>query len=168
MKTKLLHRIYLPHQEAHPRFPEKKPNLEKLIYYQVYYSGRKGYEMTSKSGSKIENPIVLAFSIFYVVVGIAEIGYFAVANATAPPHIPLLGLLSLITAYSLFKMNKWTVPLAVAMFFTGMTFGAVSLSNSLALQSFGGAMLFNVALIVYMIILLIASWYIVAKRADFS
>jgi hypothetical protein len=168
MKTKLLHQIYLPHQEHPSPIPEKPPNLEKLIYYQSYYSGRKGYEMTSKSGSKIENPIVLLFSIFYVVVGIAEIGYFAIANATAPPHIPLLGILSLITAFSLFKMNKWTVPLAVAMFFTGITFGAATLINSLELQSFGAALLFNIALIVYMIILLIASWYIVNKRANFS
>jgi hypothetical protein len=124
--------------------------------------------MTSKSGSKIENPIVLLFSIFYAVVGIAEIGYFAIASATAPPHIPILGILSLITAFSLFKMYKWTVPLAVGMFFTGITFGAVTLSDSLALQGFGGAMLFNIGLIAYMIILLIASWYIVTKRASFS
>lgn len=124
--------------------------------------------MTSKSGSKIENPIVLLFSIFYAVVGIAGISYFAIANATAPPHIPFLGILSLITAFSLFKMSKWTVPLAVGMFFTGITFGAVTLSNSLTLQGFGGAMLFNIALIAYMIILLITSWYIVTKRANFS
>lgn len=142
--------------------------MQKLIYYQSYYSGRKGYEMTTKSGSKIGNPIVLLFTIFYAAAGIAQMGYFAIENATAPPHLPFLGILSLITAFSLFKMYKWTVPLAVLMLITGITFGATTLANSLDLQAFGDAMLFNLALIVYMIILLIASLYIIAKRADLS
>ena len=124
--------------------------------------------MTTKTGSKIENPIVLLFTIFYIIAGIAEIGYFAIESATAPPHIPILGILSLITAFSLFKMYKWTVPLAVGMFFTGITFAAATLSNSLSLQSFGGAMLLNLALIGYMIVLLIASGYILTKRASFN
>jgi hypothetical protein len=124
--------------------------------------------MTSKSGSKIENPAVLLFSIFYIAVGIAEVGYFAIENFAAPPHIPVLGILSLITAYSLFKMKRWSVPLAVGLLFTGITFGATTLYNSIAVQTFGGAMLFHTALIVYMIILLIASVYIVSKRENFN
>jgi hypothetical protein len=124
--------------------------------------------MTSKSGSKIKNPAVLLFSIFYIAVGIAEIGYFAIENFAAPPHIPVLGILSLITAYSLFKMKRWTVPFVVGLFFTGITFGATTLYNSIAVQTFGGAMLFHLALIAYMIILLIVSGYLVAKRESFS
>ena len=73
--------------------------------------------MTSKSGSKIENPTVLLFSIFYIAVGIAEVGYFAIENFVAPPHIPVLGILSLIAAYSLFKMKRWSVPLVIGLFF---------------------------------------------------
>jgi hypothetical protein len=122
--------------------------------------------MTTES-SKPKNPIMLLFSVFYIVAGIAEIGYFAIATA-APPQIPILGILSLITAFSLFKKIKWTLPLAVGLFVTGITFGATTLSNSLELQSFGDAMLFNLALIAYMILLLIASVYVVAKRANFS
>jgi hypothetical protein len=124
--------------------------------------------VTSKLGSKIENPAVLLFSIFYIAVGIAEVGYFAIENFAAPPHIPVLGILSLITAYSLFKMKRWTVPLVVGLFVTGISFGATTLANSIALQTFGGALLFHTALIAYMIILLIASGYIVVKRENFS
>jgi hypothetical protein len=142
--------------------------MEKLIYYLLYYSGRKGCEMTTESGSRIENPAMLLFSIFYIAVGIAEVGYFAIENSIAPPHIPVLGILSLITAYSLFKKTRWTVPLAVVMFFTGITFGAITLANSMAVQTFGGAMLFHLALIAYMIILVIASGYIMTKRENFS
>jgi hypothetical protein len=124
--------------------------------------------MTSKSSSKIKNPAVLLFSIFYIAVGIAEVGYFAIESSTAPPHIPVLGILSIITAYTLFKMKKWALPLVVGLFFVGITFGATTLSNSLALQTSGGAMLFHTALIAYMIILLIASIYIVARREKFD
>jgi len=124
--------------------------------------------MTSKTISKTENPTILIFSIFYIAVGIAEVGYFAIENFTAPLHIPVLGILSLITAYSLLKMKRWSVPLVIGLFVTGITFGATTLSNSIALQTFGGAMLFHIALIAYMVILLIVSIYTVARRENFN
>jgi hypothetical protein len=124
--------------------------------------------MTSKSSSKIKNPAVLLFSIFYIAVGIVEVGYFAIESSAAPPHIPVLGILSLITAYTVFKMKKWALPLVVGLFFVGITFGATTLSNSLELQTFGDAMLFHLALIAYIIILLIASLYILARREKFE
>ena len=142
--------------------------MEKLIYYQSYYSGRKGYKMTSETGSKIKNPLVLLFTIFYAAAGIVQIGYFAIASSTAPPHLPVLGLLSLAVAFSLFQMYKWTMPLAAVMLITGMTMGIATLSDSLALQEFGDAMLLNLALILYMIALLIVTLYVIAKRADLS
>jgi len=124
--------------------------------------------MTTISDSKIKNTAVSLFSIFYIAVGIAEVGYFAIENFAAPPHIPVLGILSLITAYTVYKMKKWALPLVVGFFFVGLTFGATTLSNSLALQAFGDAMLFHIALIAYMILLLITSLYIVARRENFS
>ena len=143
--------------------------MEKLIYYKSYYSGRKGYDMTSETSNKIENPTMLLITIFYTAVGIAEVGYFVIENFAAPPHIPVLGILSLITAYCIFKIiRRWTVPLVVGLFVTGITFGATTLSNSIALQTFGGAMLFHIALIAYMIILVIASLYIVVRRENFN
>jgi hypothetical protein len=123
--------------------------------------------MTTKMSSKIKNPAVLLFSIFYVAVGIVEVGYFAIENFAAPPHIPVLGILSIITAYTIFETKKWALPLVVGLFFVGITFGATTLSNSLALQT-GDAILFHLALIAYMIILLIASVYIVVKRENFK
>ena len=118
--------------------------------------------------SKIENPNMLLFSIFYIAVGIAEVGYFAIENFAAPAHIPVLGILSLITAYSILKMKKWALPIVVGLFVTGITFGATTLSDSITLQTFGGAMLFHITLIAYMLILLIVSAYIVAKRENFN
>jgi uncharacterized membrane protein (DUF2068 family) len=124
--------------------------------------------MTSKSKFKFENPIVLLFSVFYIIAGAVEVSYVVVENFAAPPHIGVLGLLSLITAYGLFKMKKWAVLLVTALFFLGITFGATALSNSVILQTSGSALLLNTALTAYMIILLIAFIYVVAKREKFQ
>ena len=160
---------------VNPRFAEKllqkigdTIKVEKLIYYQSYYSGRRDANMTSEKSNKIENPAIRLTAVFYIAVGIAQIGYFAIESFAAPLHIPALGILGLITAYSLFTMKKWTMPLVVALLFLGMTFGATTLSNSLALQTFGAAMLFHIALIAYMLVLLIASIYIATKRENFN
>jgi hypothetical protein len=124
--------------------------------------------MVSESRFNIKNPMVFLFSLFYIIVGIVEVGYWAIENFSAPPHIALLGILSLITAYGFFKMKKWSVPLVISLFFVGLTFGAMTLNSSLVLQTFGGALLFHIALIVYMLLLLIAFIYTVAKREDFN
>ncbi len=124
--------------------------------------------MTSKSKFRIENRVVFLFSVFYIIAGVAEIVYVVAKNFATPPHIGVLGLLSMITAYSLFKMKKWSVLLVSALFLLGITFSAITLSNSVILQTFEGALLFHIALIVYMIMLLVAFMYVVAKREKFS
>ncbi|UCC58018.1 MAG: hypothetical protein JSW14_06575 [Candidatus Bathyarchaeum sp.] len=124
--------------------------------------------MTLKSRFDTKNPMVLLFSVFYIIVGIIEVGYWAIEIFAAPPHIGILGILSLITAYGFFRMKKWSVPLVIGLFFLGITFGAVTLNTSLVLQTFGGAPLFNTALIAYMIILLVAFIYTITKREDFN
>ncbi len=65
-------------------------------------------------------------------------------------------------------MRKWSVLLVTALFFLGITFGATTLYNSVTLQTFEGALLLHTALIVYMIMLLIAFVYVVAKREEFE
>ena len=142
--------------------------MEKLIYYQLYYSGRKGREMTSETNFKNKNITELLFPLFYIVVGIALVGYFVIESLAAPPHILVLGILSLITAYSVFKKEKWALPLVMGFFFTGITFGIITLANSVALQTFAGSMLFHIILIVYMVLLMSASVYIFIKREKFS
>jgi hypothetical protein len=124
--------------------------------------------MTLKSKLKVENPAVLLFSIFYAVVGAVEIFFLALTNFTAPPHLGVLGLLSLITAYGLFGMRRWSVLLVTALFFLGITFGATTLYDSIILQTFERALLFHTALIAYMIVTVIAFIYVAAKRKDFE
>jgi hypothetical protein len=124
--------------------------------------------MTSEKSNKMENPAMRIIAIFYIAVGIAQVGYFAIESSVAPLHIAVLGIVSLITAYTLFTMRKWALPLVAGLFFVGITFGATTLSNSLALQTFGGAILFHLALIAYIILLVIASLYVVTKRENFN
>ena len=124
--------------------------------------------MTTEKGTKIENPALRIIAIFYIAVGIAQIGYFAIEISTAPLHLPVLGILSIITAYSLFTLKKWTLPLVIGLFFVGITFGVTTLLNSVALQTFGAAMLFNLTLIAYMILLLIVSVYVATQRESFN
>jgi hypothetical protein len=124
--------------------------------------------MTSEKGAKISYSPGMLFSVFYIVVGIILIGYFAVDGFAAPPTLPVLGVLSIITAYSVFKKIKWTLPLVIVLFFTGLTFGATTLVNSVILQTFTGSLLFHITLLAYMIILLIASAYLIKNREDFK
>jgi len=142
--------------------------LEKQFYYQSYYSGRKECNMTAERSTKIRNPAILLTSVFFIVAGVAEIGYYLVENVAAPPHIPVLGVFSLIAAFTLYTMNRWAVPLVVGLLLTGTTFAATTLVNSVAVQTFEGALLFHLTLVAYMILLLLASLYVLAKRASFS
>ena len=142
--------------------------MGKQIYYQVYNSGRKEQTMTSEKGSKISFSLGMLFSVFYIIVGIILIGYFTIDGFAAPPTIPVLGILSIITAYFLFKKQKWTLPLVLIFFFTGITFGATTLVNSIELYTFSGSLLFHTTLVAYMIILLIASAYVIKNREDFK
>ncbi len=124
--------------------------------------------MTLDQSSKISYSPGMLFSVFYIIAGIILIGYYAIDGFAAPPTLPVLGILSIITAYYLFKKQKWTLPLVIILFFTGITFGATTLANSITLQTFTGSLLFHVTLLAYMIILFIASAYIIKNREDFK
>jgi hypothetical protein len=124
--------------------------------------------MVSESRFNIKSPMMFLFSLFFIIVGVIEVGYWAIESFSAPPHIAILGVLSLITAYFFFKMKKWVVPLVIGLFLMGVTFGALTLNTSVMLQTFRGALLFHITMIVYMVILLIALIYTLAKREDFT
>jgi len=126
--------------------------------------------MSLKSNLKVENPGLLAVSIFYVVVGGAEILILAFSNFTLV-HVGPLAILSLIAAYGLIKMKKWSVLLAVILFFPAITFGATTLYFSVMRETFSPSselLLFHLALIAYLILTFIAFIYVVAVRKNFK
>jgi len=127
-------------------------------------------EMPLKSKLKVERLGVLMTSIFYMIVGGAEAIILALSNFRLV-HVGPLAALSLITAYGLLRMKKWSVFLVTILFFPAITFGASVLYASVIRETFYPSvdvLLFHLALIVYLILTLIALIYVVAVRKDFK
>jgi len=119
--------------------------------------------MASKSGFKIERWDTTLLSVFYLISGIV---YFVILALDFSNLVTVfLGFLSLIIAYGLIKMKKWTVPFVVALFFPQITFGIFALYASVAMSQ---EILFNLALIIHIILLTICFLYIAVKRKEFQ
>jgi len=126
--------------------------------------------MPLKSKLKVERLGVLATSIFYVIVGVAEAIILALSNFSLI-HVAPLAVLSLITAYGLFRMKKWAVFLVTILFFLAIAFGVPVLYVSVMWETFYPSvdvLLFHLALIAYLILTLISLIYVVAVRNDFK
>ena len=81
--------------------------------------------MSFASKLKTANIQTLAPVTFYGAVGILFLVLLPLANF--PPHLGLTGILSLITAYGLFKKRFWATWLVVALFFVATTFSLYTL-----------------------------------------
>lgn len=126
--------------------------------------------MPLKSKLKVERLGVLATSIFYVIVGVAEAIILALSNFSLV-HVGPLAVLSLITAYGLFRMKKWALFLVTILFFLAIAFSVPVLYVSVMWQTFYPSvdvLLFHLALIAYLILTLISLIYVVAVRNDFK
>ena len=78
-------------------------------------------------GSKLKTMDIRALApvAFYGAVGVLFLILLPLANF--PPHIGLTGILSLITAYGLFKKRFWATWLVVALFFVATIFSLYTL-----------------------------------------
>jgi len=78
-------------------------------------------------GSKLKTAGIrtLAPVAFYGAVGIIFLALLPFANF--PPHVGLTGILSLITAYGIFKKSFWAVWLVVALFAVATTISLYTL-----------------------------------------
>jgi len=125
--------------------------------------------MVSKSRLKIERWDTALLSIFYLISGIAYLLILVLdfGNLVAV----FLGFLSLIIAYGLIKMKRWTVPFVVAFFFPQITFEIFAIYASVMTYPFDYTMevlLFNLALIIHMLILTFCSLYVAVRRKEFQ
>jgi hypothetical protein len=119
--------------------------------------------MESKYKLKARSLGVFVFSGFYTVVGIIFL-YLLVLWSFAPPHLGILASLSLITAYGMFKMEKWSVWLVVILFFLGNAFGIIQLTHP---SSFWVGWVLQLPLVVYLVLTWVATIYISANRKIF-
>jgi uncharacterized membrane protein (DUF2068 family) len=126
--------------------------------------------MSLKSKLKVESLGVTVFSIFYAIVGVVIISILALSNF-AIPHMVVLAFLSLVTAYGLFKLKKWSVLLTIILFFLGTAFIVPLLYRSITIDPFFSSVetsLLNLTLIGYMIGLFAALLYVGARRENFQ
>lgn len=116
----------------------------------------------------VEKSGVAVVSIFYVIAGIIQLVILAIS--TIPP-IGVLAISCLITAYGLIQMKKWAVWLVMILFFPEITFATTTLYASIMQQQAFfpnlGWLLFHLMLVIYVIAMLVASVYVLAKRQDF-
>jgi hypothetical protein len=106
----------------------------------------------------MENIGMLAATAFYAVVGIICFIVLAVVDFRLV-HIGIIGILSLATAYGLFRKRDWTIWLIVVLFFIATTFSAYLLYY-LAFRDFVSGL----SAIAYLILTWIFTAYVTAKR----
>jgi hypothetical protein len=117
--------------------------------------------MSIKSKIKMENIGILSALAFYAVVGVVCFVVLPLANF--PPHIGIMGVLNLITAYGLFKKRVWAVWLVVMLLFVATTFSAYMLY-----YRFGKELLLDVSMFAYLILTWAFTVYIAVKRKIFE
>lgn len=109
-----------------------------------------------------EHPAAFVFSIFYTVSGVL----FILPLLTVEPsllHFGLIGILSLITALGVFKMDKWSLWVAFLVFCLANACCITLLLNPLT-ESLG--LLFQAALIFYLILVWAATLYLAIRREE--
>jgi len=99
----------------------------------------------------------LATATFYGAVGVIFLALLPFANF--PPHIGLTGILSLVTAYGIFKKRFWATWLVVALFVVATT---ISLYTLYVVQF--SNWLVGISMVAYAVLTWVFTAYIMLKR----
>ena len=109
-------------------------------------------------GSKLkENIGMLLVAVFYAIAGILGLVEFYIANF--PPHLAIMGILSILAAYGVFQKRAWSFWLVAIMFFVATTFSAYQLYYTI-----GKDLLLNVTLAGYIVLTWIATICMITRR----
>ncbi len=110
-------------------------------------------------GSKlqIENLGSLASVAFYGIAGILLLVLLALSGF--PPHIGLIGITSLITAYGLLRKRSWAIWMVAALFFVATAFSLYTLYYVLSTDA-----LASIGMIAYAVLTWIFTAYAISKR----
>lgn len=112
--------------------------------------------MSLKSKLKIEYYGIFAAIIFYAVSGIASLAVLPMTNFAT--HLGIVGIISLITAYGLFKKRNWATWPIVILFF-------VNTAISASMLYFAWEDLFlDIIMIVYFVLTWVFTAYAFSKR----
>ena len=110
---------------------------------------------------KIESKGMFATSAFYAIVGI--IFFVLLVMASFAPHLGIIGIFSLVTAYGVFRKRTWAIWFVVILFFVGTTFSAFMIYSIL-----GADYLLGISAIVYLVLTWVFTAYAVDKRNVFE
>lgn len=113
--------------------------------------------MSLKSSLKIESKAMFATTVFYAVVGLVFLVLLPMSGF--PPHVALLGIFSLVTAYGMLRKRAWSFWLVLILFFSGTTFAFFMIYNVLNRD-----LILGIGMIVYLILTWIFTAYVGAKR----
>jgi hypothetical protein len=113
--------------------------------------------MSLGSRLRIESWGMFATSFFYAIVGIAFLALLPLSGF--PPHIGILGILSLIAAYGMFRKRAWSIWFVIILFFAGTTFSAYVIFSVLTRDY-----LLGVGMIFYLILTWVFTAYAANKR----
>ena len=108
---------------------------------------------------KTFKPFELAAIAFYAVTGIILLAFLPFTSF--PPHLGFLGILSLITAYSLFAKRGWAPWLVAALFIVITAFSLVILFSI----GFSNVIV-SLSVLAYAVLTWIFTAYILLKRKD--
>jgi len=117
---------------------------------------------------KIKRRDALLLAVFYAVVGVLQLATLTLDIRMF--WIGALAVLSLVAAYGLFTVQKWSVWLVIGLFFPQVVFGASTLYYLILDYSFSmeaTLLLLDVALAVFIFLSLVSFIYVAAKRKTF-
>jgi len=99
---------------------------------------------------KIEDRGMFTAFIFYTITGVAFLALLPLSRF--PPHIGILGIWSLTTAYGLFKKRKWTLYFITPLFFVATTFSLYTIYGFLVSPFFEKIRLWSAVAIAYLVL----------------
>jgi hypothetical protein len=110
-------------------------------------------------GSKlgIESRGMAATLVFYLAVGIVFLALLPLTGF--PPHVGILGIFSLITAYGVLKKRSWAIWLVIVLFLSATTFSAYMLYYLLSSDY-----VLSMTMIAYLILTWLFTGYVASKR----
>lgn len=113
--------------------------------------------MSLGSRVRIQSWGLFATSAFYTLVGVAFIALLPLNGF--PPHVGILGILSLIAAYGMFKKRAWSFWFVIVLFFASTTY-----SFYVIYSVFTSNYLFGVGMVFYLILTWVFTAYAANKR----
>ena len=144
---------------------------DSFIYLIVYSDSlEEGLRMSFQSILKMKNKWMLFFTIFYILVGAANLMIVGIYDFGLF-HIGLIAILSFVAAFGLYQQQSWVLWPIFAIFFISTVYSVLMINAFLGnyqVNPHAGIILGVVAYSAYLVLTWIGTAYIGVKRNDFN